>query len=208
MKIRPAGKPGVPVTPASGFANGGADTLQREVDFGQRLERRRERAVLEEVALSGQRVVEQPPRRAHRRAAVAAHVPHRGEPRRDVVLVGRIGASRHAGVARVDEAGRCGREHRRLLPGVERVQMILRLGERLVHLVADAVVQRDARDPEFVLPVERVDPRRAVQVRIAGRLPVLLSGNRAGNQRRRCRVYCVPPNVKSPFGRLMNDTLI
>ena len=90
----------MPVTPCSGFPN--ADRIrQREVDLGERLERRRERAVLKEVALSGQRVVEQAPRRTDARvpSPFGSHV---AESRRDVVLVGLVRAVRHARVARID----------------------------------------------------------------------------------------------------------
>ena len=51
--------------------------------------------------------------------------------------------------------------------------MILALGKRLVHFVAHAVVERQMRHAQLVLAVDRIHPRRSVEVRIAGGLPVL-----------------------------------
>ncbi len=75
MKVRPAGKSKRRRRPSSGSWNAGVVDVRRVVDFRQRLERRRERAVLEEVALPGQRVVEQAPAGAHAGRAVARGVP-------------------------------------------------------------------------------------------------------------------------------------
>ena len=132
--------------------------LQRKVHLGQRLKRRRQRAVLEEVALSRQRVVEHAPGAADARASIALRIPHRRDPRRHVVRVSRIRAARDAGIAGIHEPGRRGRERLRLLAGMKRVQVILPLSERLIDLVAHAVAQGDVRDTEFVLSVAGVDP--------------------------------------------------
>ena len=64
------------------------------------------------------------------------------------------------------------------------------------------------RDDAGTRPARRAGrPRRAVQVRIAGGLPVLI---RETEQKVGGGVpgVLVPLKVKSPFGRLMNATLI
>ena len=135
----------------------------RRVDLQERGKRRRQHAVLEEVALPGERVVEQSPRRAHRRSAVAVDVPHGAEPRREIVLVGCVGAAGYAWIAGIDEPGRRVRELHRLLTRMERVQRIVDVDERRRHLVPHAVIQRQPRRrPELVLCEQRVARRVAV----------------------------------------------
>ena len=187
MNVKPGGKL------VGATADRGQRILQRQggrrrVDFDERRERRREHAVLEEVALAGERVVEDAPRGAQARAAGARRIPGQAHARREVVLVRLVGAARHALVARIDQTERRLREPRRLLAGAERVERVVRVDERHRHLVAHAEVQRHVRArPELVLDVAAVDPAvtvlRSIRPSCAGTAPE----DRAGSRRRRCR---------------------
>ena len=184
------GKPGVPVTPAERIRERRSRRRGGVVHLGQRLERRREHAVLEEVALPGERVVEDAPRaraRSSGRRRVGSQTAAERAARRCSCRSRRCRAARRR---RRDRRARPARSGTSSTAGRDGT----RSGDRcvstngVVDLVAHAVVQRQPRRCG-ARPARRasVDPRRAVQVRIAGRLAALRAGSRAGNRRPRCR---------------------
>ena len=108
----------------------------------------RRRVRVDQLILRVREVVGQPVGRAHRRAAVPAHVPADADARREIqpLRVQPALARREAGIARIEETG--GRVHERLAPDV------------VAEVVAAEVVDGAARDvlSEVRLPAEaRVD---------------------------------------------------
>ena len=146
-------------------ARGSGDALQgigelrggdgeREIHLSERLEWWGERAVLEEVALAGDGVIEESPSGADAGATGAEGVPNGGEARRKIVGIGVVGAPRCARIAGVDEPGRCRRVLGRLLGRMEGRQMVLRFGEGLIHFIAQTECEREPLvEAELVLRV-------------------------------------------------------
>ena len=129
MKVRFGGKLlAPPLIPASGLrrvivgrlvltstsgVKGGADTI------------------LKEVALPGERVVEEAPRRTNAAAAIARQIPGEADAWRHIVLVGGVGAARHARVTGVGATLWRVRENLlRLLSRSKRVECVARLDKR------------------------------------------------------------------------------
>ena len=187
MKMSPGGKPGAPADARERSAKCGADEVQRVVHLGQRLERRRQRPVLEEVALPRRRVVEQPPAAADDGLPAPLHVPDAADARRDVVPVGLVGAARHARIAGIDEPGRRRRKARRLLAGVERVQLVAALDERRGALVAQAGLQLSRARPASRPARRRSSPTCGRPCSDRPPPAGTAAAGRAGSRRRRCR---------------------
>ena len=173
----------------------------------QRRERRREHAVLEEVSLPGERVVEDAPGAAQRRAAVALRIPDHAEPRREVVLVG-LHRCRAARPGRRDTRARPARAGKRCdcSPGMERVQRVVLVHER--HATArsarPAVTVRCRAGAPLVLGVGRVEPAGAVLRLVRGRAAELRRQAEQEVRRGVAGDAACPVKVRSPFGRLMN----
>src|SRR5262245_1586414 len=103
---------------------------QRKNDLCQFLKGRRHRPILEEIALSRQRIEEETPGSTYACPAIARRIPDHRSAWSDVVQIRAIRSARHAGVARIDEACGSVRKHRRLLSRMERVQPIASLDVR------------------------------------------------------------------------------
>ena len=127
---------------------------RRRVELNQRRERRRQHAALEEIALAGERVVEDAERRANAGAAVTGRVPRHRQARRDVVLVSGDDATRDVRVARIDQTGGRRRELLRSNTGVEAANGVVLVDERRRQFIAHAEAQRQLRrEAELVLRV-------------------------------------------------------
>ena len=143
---------------------------RRRVELDQRRERRRQHAALEEVALSGERIVEHAEGGADTRAPVALRIPRDRQARRDVVLVGRHHAARHIGIAGIDEPAGRGRIFLRLDSGAEPGDRVVHIDERRRQLVAHAEIQRQPRrDAELILRVAGKQPAVALLDRLLRR---------------------------------------
>ena len=168
---------------------GERDRRRRRVDLDERRERRREHAVLEEVPLPGERVVEDPPRAAERRPAVALRIPHRAEPRREVVLVGRVSAARHARVAGIDQARAAppgtGSTARR--DGTRSARRSRRRTAATARSARPAVTVRCGRRAPFVLRVARSRASRCRPAPGWSSSGGTATAGRAGSRPPRCR---------------------
>ena len=165
MKISAGGKPVGAAGDARAAGRSSVTGVRRRVvHLDQRRERRRQHAVLEEVALPGERVVEHAPRRAHARLARRRSDPTPAPSRGAKLFLSVGSAARHARVAGIDEPGRRGRETRRLLAGVERVEGVVDVDERRAAARSGAprFSVRCGDDPELVLHVAGVEPAVAV----------------------------------------------
>ncbi len=152
------------------------DGRGRRVDLDERRERRCKDAVLEEVSLADERVVENPPRGPDGRRRAPAHVPYGAEPRCDVVPVGGVRASRNSGVARIDEPDGRIRKPDGLHARVKRVEGVVLVHEGLRELVPHTRAHRQARSgAPLVLRIPGVEPPDTI-LRLVRRRPPELRG--------------------------------
>ena len=145
------------------------DRGRRGVDFDQRRERRREHAVLKKITLSGECVVEHAPCGANGRRRASGNIPHDAESRGEVVGVSRVRAPRHPRVARIHQTDRRGGKPHRLHAGMERVQCIVAVDERLGELVPEPRAQcQPATGSPLILRIARVQPAGPVLCLVGG----------------------------------------